>query len=166
MEFNKEKFKKVLHYLISECGTKDNVGKTVFYKLLYFADFNFFELYETPLTNESYRKLPYGPAPIHFEEAIKELSNEGKIDVELVPSYYNDRFIYTSLKEPEVDFTKDELGVIKEVLKLSDMNATQISAYSHGDMPWRAAKEYDIMKYSFVFYRDPKYSVRSYDDTN
>lgn len=166
MEFNKEKFKKVLHYLISECGSKDNVGKTVFYKLLYFADFNFFELYETPLTNESYRKLPYGPAPIHFEEAINELTNEGKIEVDLVPSYYDVMFKYSSLKEPEVDFTDDELKVINDVLKLSDMNATQISAYSHGDMPWRAAKDHEIMKYSFVFYRDPKYTVRSYDDTN
>ena len=29
MDFNKEKFKEVLHYIINECGTKNNVGKTV-----------------------------------------------------------------------------------------------------------------------------------------
>jgi len=45
------------------------------------------------------------------------------------------------------------------------MNATQISEYSHGDMPWRVAEDYEIMKYSFVFYRDPEYRVRKYDTT-
>lgn len=168
MEFNKEKFKNVLHYLISECGSKENVGKTVFYKLLYFADFNFFELYETPLTNESYKKLPHGPAPTHFDIAVDELTKEGKIKV-TSKLLYHDRlqYRYTSIKDPQIDFNPEELKVINDVInELSDMNANQISAYSHGDMPWRAAENYDIMKYSFVFYRDPKYTVRSYDDTN
>ena len=74
------------------------------------------------------------------------------------------QFRYNSLNEPEIDFTEDELDVIDAVIeKLSNMNATQISEYSHGDMPWRAAEDYEIMKYSFVFYRDPKYRVRKYD---
>lgn len=66
MDFDKDKFKEVLHYIIHKCGAKNNVGKTVLYKLSYFWDFNFFELYERLLTNESYRKLPRGPAPIHL----------------------------------------------------------------------------------------------------
>lgn len=83
MDFIKEKFKDLLHYLIFRCGARNNVGKTVLYKLLYFSDFNFFELYEKSLTNESYRKLPRGPAPIHFDVAIDELIDEEKISVQL-----------------------------------------------------------------------------------
>lgn len=162
---NKEKFKKLLHYIISECGSNPNVGKTVIYKLLYFIDFNYFEINEESLTNETYKRLPHGPAPTHFDLAISELEKEGKISVDSRLVYADiNQFRYTSLKDPEIDFTNDELEVIDAVIeKLSNMNATQISEYSHGDMPWRAAEDYEIMKYSFVFYRDPKYRVRKYD---
>ena len=165
MELNKKKFKSLLHYIISKCGANPNVGKTVLYKLLYFSDFNYFEIYEKPLTNETYNRLPHGPAPTHFDLAVSELEKEGKISVDSIVIYADvNQFRYKSLEEPEIDFTKNELHVINEVIdKLSKMNATQISEYSHGDMPWRAAEDYEIMKYSFVFYRDPKYRVREYD---
>ena len=39
IEFNLGKYKAVIHYIISKCGFKDNVGRTVLYKLLYFSDF-------------------------------------------------------------------------------------------------------------------------------
>ena len=105
---------------------------------------------------------------IPIEDAIKVsalLEKEGKITVDSRLVYADmTQFRYNSLKEPEIDFTEDELNVINAVIeKLSKMNATQISEYSHGDMPWRAAEDYEIMKYSFVFYRDPKYRVREYD---
>ncbi len=67
--FNIEKFKQVLHYIIHQCGSLENVGKTVLFKILYFTDFDYYELYEEKLTGEPYRKLPLGPAPVHFEEA-------------------------------------------------------------------------------------------------
>lgn len=164
-DFNKEKFKKLLHYIIHKCGSNSNVGKTVIYKLLYFSDFNYFELYEKPLTNEIYRRLPHGPAPTHFDIAIDELIKEEKISVTPKPLYLDRlQYRYKSLKEPEFNFSKDEINVIDEVIdKLSPMNASEISEYSHGDMPWRAAEDYELMKYSFVFYRDPKYRVRKYD---
>ena len=164
MEVNMEKFKKLLHYIISKCGTNSNVGKTVLYKLLYFIDFNYFEIHEKSLSYETYKRLPHGPEPTHFDLAISELEKEGKISQDARLAYDNmSQFRYDSLKEPEIDFTEDELDVIDAVIeKLSNMNATQISEYSHGDMPWRAAEDYEIMKYSFVFYRDPKYRVRKY----
>ena len=157
MMFNKEKFKSLLHYIIHVCTMKNNVGKSVIYKLLYFSDFNFFELYEESLTGESYRKLPHGPAPIHFDIAVKELINEGKIDVTaknipLGGVMYN----YSSLKEPNITFNEKEFSVVDEVIEdLSNMDANQISEYSQGDMPWRAADDNCIIDYAFVFYRNP-----------
>ena len=168
MDFNKEKFKNVLHYIINKCGFKRNVGKTVLFKLLYFSDFNFFELYEKSLTNESYRKLPHGPAPVHFDLAISELKSEERINVK-TKKVALDRVMYKyiSLKEPSSDLSSEELSVIDEVIiQLSDMNASQISEYSHGDMPWRATENGKIIDYGFVFYRDPKYVKRVYNEPN
>ena len=58
-----DKFKNVLLYILERCAGKPNVGETVLYKLLYFADFNYYELYEEHLTGAKYRKLPFGPVP-------------------------------------------------------------------------------------------------------
>ena len=54
------KLKNVLLYILERCAGKPNVGETVLYKLLYFSDFNYYELYEEHLTGAKYRKLPYG----------------------------------------------------------------------------------------------------------
>lgn len=72
IKFNKEKFKTLMHYIIYKCGHKENVGKTVLYKLLYFTDFNYYELHETMITGESYIKWTRGPAPRDFEESKNE----------------------------------------------------------------------------------------------
>lgn len=165
-EFNKEKFKQVLHYLISRCGGLDNVGKTVFYKLLYFADFNYYELYEEKLTGETYRKLPRGPAPSHFDEVASELEDEGKIRPfdDVFYGYHQHRF--NSLAEPHMDLlSNEELEIIDQVInKCSLMTAREASDYSHEDLPYRATDDLEIIDYELVFYRDPKFSVRVYVD--
>ena len=57
---NSDKFKQVLHYVIHKTGSIENVGKTVLFKILYFTDFNYYEMFEEKLTGESYRKIPRG----------------------------------------------------------------------------------------------------------
>ena len=87
-KFDKEKFKQILLYLIEKCGSKINVGKTVIYKLLYFIDFDFYELNEEYLTGELYRKIEHGPAPCHFEEIEKELL-ENKMIFKTIVEYHD-----------------------------------------------------------------------------
>ena len=67
---NMNKLKNVLLYILEYCAGKPNVGETVLYKLLYFCDFNHYELYEEHLTCATYRKLPYGPVPQKFDSII------------------------------------------------------------------------------------------------
>jgi hypothetical protein len=47
---------------------------------------------------------------------------------------------------------------------LSDKSATDISKYSHEDIPWKVHQDGEKISYESVFYRDEKYSVRTYDD--
>lgn len=44
------KFKALISYIINRCKNKKNVGKTVICKLVYFSDFNHYEIYEKPIT--------------------------------------------------------------------------------------------------------------------
>ena len=166
MPFNKEKFKEVFLYIISQCGFKPNVGKTVLFKLLYFTDFDFYELYEKSITGELYKKLPLGPAPNHFDEVIEELKEEKKI-TKLDTTYKGfEQQKYLPMEEPEINLISGkELKVINDVIaKYSHMTAKQISAHSHEDIPYKATKEGSIINYEFVFYREPLFSVREYKD--
>jgi len=164
--FNIKKFEQILHYIISKCADKPHVGKTVLYKLLYFSDFDFYELNESPLTGESYRKITYGPAPCHFDDAIQKLKEEGKIREfhPKVGAHMQIKFL--PIREPELDLLgASEIKHIDATIgKLSGMNANQVVAHTHKDMPVKATKEGDIIDYELVFYRDDMFSVREYDD--
>ncbi len=164
MEFNREKFKVVLSYIISRCENKKNVGKTVLCKLLYFSDFNYYEKYECPITNETYLKYDRGPYPTHFDSIIDEMIGEGILNVKKEPYYGTTIHKHYLNVVPDLSLLNTkELSVINDVIdELSVKSANDISEYSHGDMPWMIAEDNDELDYEFVFYRDPEYSVRDY----
>ncbi len=163
-EFNRDKFEQVLLYILEKCGARPNVGETVLYKLLYFADFNFYELYEEFLTGASYRKIQHGPAPCEITEVIKKMIEQKKLKKVVTEYFGKPQKKYLPLVEPDLSkFSASEKEVIDQVIMgLSGLNASSISEHSHKDVPWEITKEKEIINYDSVFYRTPPYSIRSY----
>lgn len=163
---NVAKFKEVLIYILDKVGLKLNVGETVLYKLLYFIDFDFYEIYEEQLIGAAYMKNTYGPTPVEFAKIVSEMIDLGEIEKTKREYHSYPQIRYLPLREPDLSILgAHEIKLIDKVLsKLSDMNATQISEYSHGDIPWIAADDGNIIEYESVFYRTPQYSVRRYDE--
>ena len=165
---NLEKFKEVLLYILNKVGSKPNIGESVLYKLLYFIDFNYYEKYEEQLIGATYIKNNYGPTPKEFIIIIEKMQDKKEI-VKFVGKYFHyPQRKYLPLRTPDLSILKaNELKMIDEVLeKLSDMNATQISEYSHKDVPWLTTDDGEIIDYESVFYRTPEYSMRSYIEEN
>ncbi|MFQ5456434.1 MAG: type II toxin-antitoxin system antitoxin SocA domain-containing protein [Nitrospirota bacterium] len=163
---NLKKFKEVLLYILNKIGSKPKIGESVLYKLLYFIDFNYYERYEEQLIGATYIRNNYGPTPNEFIKIIKDMKAKKEvIKVESKCFQYPQRK-YLPLRTPDLSILKaSELKMIDEVLdKLSDMNATQISEYSHKDVPWLTTEEGKAIEYESVFYRTPEYSVRVYND--
>jgi len=163
---NIQKFKEVLLYILNKVGSKPNIGETVIYKILYFIDFDFYEEYEEQLVGATYMKNQFGPTPIEFAKIVDQLISHEEIE-KVKSGYFNyPQTKYLPLRKPDLTrFKANEIEVIDDVLhRLSDMNASQISAYSHGDIPWITTGEGDIIEYESVFYRTPPYSVRAYTD--
>lgn len=161
---NLEKFEEVLLYILNKVGSKPNIGETVIYKLLYFIDFDFYEKYEEQLMGAAYIKNHYGPTPVEFEKIVEKMT--GKEIVKVKDSYFDfPQTKYLPLRKPDLTKLKaSEVEVIDNVLnKLSDMNAKQISDYSHNDVPWLTTEDETIIEYESVFYRTAPYSVREYD---
>ena len=163
---NVEKFREVLLYLLKCIGAKPNMGETVIYKLLYFIDFDYYEKYEEQLIGATYQKNHYGPTPLEFSDLIEDMIERGEIERHSGKYYGYWQKRYLPLRNPDLSSLNGrEIELINEVIhRLSDMNANQISDYSHDDIPWLTTDDGDIIQYEAVFYRTPKYSVREYSD--
>lgn len=160
------KFKNVLLYILERCAGKPNVGETVLYKLLYFSDFNYYELYEEHLTGAKYSKLPYGPVPQKLDAIIGQMMEKGMIKRIKTEYYGKIQTRYIPLAKADLTELKaSEKEVIDRVIEqMSDWSASAISSYSHKDMPWLASKEGEEINYELAFYRDAPFSVRNYED--
>lgn len=163
---NVDKFSNVLLYILEKCAGKPNVGETVLYKLLYFSDFNYYELYEEQMTGATYHKLPYGPVPHRVVSIINQMIENGSL--QRVKTKYH-RFTqtrYMPLRKSNLQELKaSEKEVLDRVIEqFSDWSAKAISDYSHKDMPWLVSKEGEVIDYELALYREAPYSVRNYDE--
>jgi len=161
---NMEKFKEVFLYILNKVGSKPNIGETVIYKLLYFIDFDFYEKHEEQLIGATYRKNHYGPTPLEFGDIAAKMIKDEEITKVKSDYFSYPQTKHLPLKKPDLSKLKaNEIEVIDNVLnRLSDMNAAQISGYSHNDVPWLTTEDGEIIEYESVFYRTPPYSLREY----
>jgi transcriptional regulator with XRE-family HTH domain len=164
--FQVNKFKNVLLYLLERCAGKPNVGETVLYKLLYFSDFNYYELYEEHLTGAKYRKLPYGPVPQKLDAIIGQMIEKGQLQRVKTRYHGFPQIRYLPLEKADLRALRaSEKEVIDRVIEqMSDWSAAAISNYSHKDMPWLASNEGEEINYELAFYREAPFSVRNYGD--
>ena len=152
-KLNLNKFKNVLLYILEKCAGKPNVGETVLYKLLYFSDFDYYELYEEHLTGASYRKLPYGPVPQKLDSIISQMIKAGQLQRVKTEYYGLQQTRYLPLVKANLAGLKaSEKTIIDRVIEqMSDWSASAISNYSHKDLPWLATKEGDEINYELSF---------------
>ncbi|MEO6190908.1 MAG: type II toxin-antitoxin system antitoxin SocA domain-containing protein [Saprospiraceae bacterium] len=160
------KFKNVLLYILERCAGKPNVGETVLYKLLYFSDFNYYELYEEHLTGAKYRKMPYGPVPQKLDTIVLHMIDKGQLQRVKTEYHGFPQTRYLPLVKADLTEMKaSEKDVIDRVIEqMSDWSAAMISDYSHGDKPWKATDNNEDINYELAFYRRPPYSVRVYEE--
>ena len=163
---NLDKFKEVLLYILGKVGSKPNIGETVIYKLLYFIDFDYYEEYEEQLIGATYIKNQHGPTPVEFKKITERMIKDKEIEKVKSTYYTFPQTKYLPLREPNLTVLKaSEIESINEVLcKLSDMNAAQISEYSHNDVPWLTTESGKKIEYETVFYRTLPYTVRKYSE--
>jgi len=165
-ELNVNKFKNLIIYILEKSAGKPNVGETVLYKLLYFSDFNYYKIYEEHLSGAIYRKLPNGPVPISIDTILDSMINVDKSLKRFKTEYYGyQQKRYIPLINADLRlFNAAEIEVVNKVIELlSSMSATEISLYSHEDMPWKASKDMEQIDYELAFYRTAPYSVRKYN---
>lgn len=161
-----DKFKNVLLYILEKCAGKPNIGETVLYKLLYFSDFNYYELYEDHLTGANYRKLPFGPVPQKLDSILQQMIANNQLQRVKTEYHGYPQTRYLPLEKSNLtELRASEKEVIDRVIEqFSDWSATAISNFSHKDIPWLASKEGEDIDYELAFYREAPFSVRNYGE--
>jgi hypothetical protein len=77
--FDRERFKRLVHYVIWAAEKYDGFGATKLYKVLWFAEARAFVLWGKPLAGAEYIREKYGPVPKLGKIIRDELEREGKI---------------------------------------------------------------------------------------
>lgn len=163
---NVRKFKEILLYILTKVGARPNIGETVIYKLLYFIDFDYYELHEEQLIGATYMKNNHGPTPVEFKKIVERMIQEGEIEKVRSEYFSYPQTKYLPRRSPKLEIlSADELQLIDHVLeRLVGMNANQISNYSHDDVPWKTTARGKVIPYESVFYRTAPYSMRNYEE--
>jgi hypothetical protein len=161
MQFDRDKFKALLHYIVWRAGDKDGFGATKLYKILWFSDARAYMLFGEPITGESYVREKYGPMPRHGLSMIREMSDDGAIRV------WNDIYFnvqirrFKSLRGPDKLSLDERQRQIVEywIGHIADEHtAASISEESH-DYAWEIAKLGEEIPYHAIFanrIRDPE----------
>lgn len=113
MNFNKNKFKQLVHYIASKCKDPDKLGSTKLNKILWYSDIESYRFTGKPITGEIYKKQGFGPVPHHILGVLDELQREEKIVVNDVKFHKYDKKEFISLREPDIScFSREELQII------------------------------------------------------
>jgi hypothetical protein len=146
--FDREKFKRLVHYVIAQAGHKPGFGATKLNKVLWFADARRYVLSGKPITGATYTRQEFGPVPSAILPVRRDLQDEGKIRV--IPQkakFEGTRF--ESLRPPEaVGFVDDEKQIVDFWIRTiaDDHTAASISEESH-DYAWEIAKMGEPLPY-------------------
>ncbi len=154
-ELNEDKLAHAILRFVTDSEIRD-LGKTKLMKLLYFADFDHFERYDSPITGARYVRLDHGPVPNDAGIVMRNMLQTGELTESKVAAGGFDRFAYAASRtfDPSL-FSPEELETLKSVAeRFKAFTTKQIEMATHGEAPWLAVKPYQIIPYHLAYYRN------------
>jgi uncharacterized phage-associated protein len=160
MPLNKKKYQDAVLYLCQKLGGEVQ-GKKKLAKLLYFADFDFYEKYEKSITGDTYNALPMGPVPSSLEEITMAMTDQKKISIEQVGggNGYNPTEVYHCLVGPGAALDEGEIKMLDRVVaRYGNLNGKQLQELSHAEAPYVGTPLREEIPYELAFYRGTDFS--------
>lgn len=162
MALNRKKYENAVLYLCRKLKGEVR-GKKKLAKLLYFADFDFYEKYQKSITGDVYNAYPKGPLPSALAEVVDELVLKKKLTVESVREWgeqYAPTEVFKCQSEPDMTaFDEKEIKMLDRVAKLyGGLNGEQLAELSHAEAPYTATELYEEIPYEFTYYRGTDFS--------
>jgi hypothetical protein len=152
--FDREKFKRLVHYVIWRAGGRDGFGAVKLNKILWFSDARAFMLRGKPITGASYIREKWGPVPRPMMPIREELTREGAIQI------WSDRHFdfpstrFKALRAPSdlSIFDADEIKTVDWWIEHIDKDHTAGSASEEShDYAWEIAEMGEELPYHAIF---------------
>lgn len=159
------RLRNLLLYIFKQT-TKTPVGLTSLHKLLYFIDFDYYEINEKHLLGLTYHKRKFGPMLECLDGILSVMAGEGTISSSKRRIIDYIQTEWENQEEPDTSlFDSEELEHINwEISRLAHLTAAEISNFSHSDTPWMVAENGEPLDYELVFYRDDEHLVGENED--
>ncbi len=142
--------------------TNRGAPKTLFAKLVYFADFAWFYDQLKPMSGMKYRRDPYGPVPDQFFRIVDNMIETGEMELELkLISNRKNQMQSLSLSEtvanePNQYLTAKEIDLIDKVVQKWNMaNVDEIVEFTHNQLPWQVTRPNEFIPYELITQEDP-----------
>ncbi len=162
MPLQRKKYQNAVLYLCQKLKGEVR-GKKKLAKLLYFADFDFFEKYQKSITGDIYNAYPKGPLPSALSEIVDQLVSKKMLSVESVREWgedYAPTEIFKCIGDPDTTvFDDKELKMLDRIVKrYGGLNGEQLAELSHAEAPYAATEPYQEIPYEFTYYRGTDFS--------
>lgn len=136
---DKLKFQNTVLYLLRGCSPA-HPGVTSLLKMLYFADYEHYRRFLTPITGAEYVALERGPVVNGYKDLFQQLVDEGVVrryDATVL-GIKEKKLEYRPEQEPDATvFSATELGVLDEVAaKYGSETGLALSEKTHLEGPW------------------------------
>lgn len=149
---NFKKLREMVLFFVSDKGC----WKTKLNKLLFYADFSHYKLFNRSISGGQYCPIDMGPVPDNFNTLFETFVNEGVLDVNY--QTFPDGGVgekYIPLRNFDKSlFTEDEIETLKKVKKrLKDVSTQDVIKLSHQEKAWTEANENktDPIDYTFAY---------------
>jgi transcriptional regulator with XRE-family HTH domain len=156
----------LLLYLLQQTAGNMNITEKEIPKLMYFCDFNYFEIYEEQLSGSSYFKMNNNVRIENFQQVISALiKNKNLIRIEIQKDLKKEKKLL-AVSSPNLKcLNAAELEIIQQVIvSFQGWSAQKIADYLMDDIPLKVAEVGELIRYNLVFYRRGFHSVRTYSD--
>lgn len=161
MTINQKKYENAVLYLCQKLNGEVR-GKKKLAKLLYFADFDFYEKNQKSITGDIYRALPMGPFPTALDTVTERMTKSKIMTVDQIEGRegYSPTEVYRSLGKPDLAvFDKGETEMLDRIaVKYGHLNGKQLEELSHAEAPYIGTELKKEIPYELAFYRGTDFS--------
>ena len=164
-----DKLAEAIIYLCQRSSRDLNFGETKLVKLLYYADCDAFQQIGEPITGSMYLRYPNGPYPENWNDIKHGMERAGDIDVsveDLPGGYERKRTVANRPFRPGVLSDDDIAALDRQVERFSKFNASEIVAYSHRELGWRATQAYEPIPYEASRFLAPVIDAELIEEAN
>jgi hypothetical protein len=155
IQFDRAKLLDVVHYVCAKIPVEE-LGRYRLHKILYLSDMLHFTATGRPLTGVEYQKQPFGPMARDLTWALRNLKDNGSLDIKHRDYFGFPKDDFISLRPPDLSrLTAEERRLIDDVADFArGRSAREISELSH-NAAWEMLAIGDRIPYFTAFYFYP-----------